>query len=176
MSSWSLETPRLVLREMSLADLDFVAAMLADPEVMRYYPKCYSRDEAAIWIERQMRRYERHGHGLWLALDKATGQPVGQVGLLIQQVHGVEEKEVAYLIHRPFWRQGFAAEAAMVCRDYALTALGRPRVVALIRPENVPSQKVAVKLGMTPDEGRVQHSRFEHLVFSVSRAPEKGQP
>lgn len=37
-----LETSRLVLREMSLADLDFVAAMLADPEVMRYYPKCYS--------------------------------------------------------------------------------------------------------------------------------------
>ena len=37
-----LETSRLILREMSPDDLDFVAAMLADAEVMRYYPKCYS--------------------------------------------------------------------------------------------------------------------------------------
>lgn len=43
-----LETSRLVLREMSQDDLDFAAAMLADPEVMRYYPKCHSpRNSAA---------------------------------------------------------------------------------------------------------------------------------
>ena len=100
------ETSRLILREMSLADLDFVAAMLADPEVMRDYPKCYSREEAETWVQRQMNRYARHGHGLWLVLEKSSGQPVGQVGLLIQQFHGVDEKEIAYLIHRPFWRRG----------------------------------------------------------------------
>jgi RimJ/RimL family protein N-acetyltransferase len=154
---------------MSLADLDFVAAMLADPEVMRYYPKCYSREEAQTWIERQMKRYARHGHGLWLVLDKAADQPVGQVGLLIQQVRGVEEKEVAYLIHRPFWRRGFATEAALACRDYAFRVLGRDRVIALIRPENVPSQAVAQRLGMQPEPDRVCHSGFEHIVFSVSR-------
>src|SRR5580692_3148148 len=49
-----LTTPRLCLREMSLDDLDFVAAMLADPEVMRYYPKIHTRDEAAAWVQRQM--------------------------------------------------------------------------------------------------------------------------
>ena len=66
-----LETPRLILREMSLDDLDFVATMLADSEVMRYYPKCYSREEAQTWVQRQIKRYTRHGHGLWLVLDKA---------------------------------------------------------------------------------------------------------
>ena len=126
------------------------------------------------WIERQMRRYARHGHGLWLALDKATGQPVGQVGLLIQNVHGVEEKEVAYLIHRPFWRQGFATEAATACRDYAFTVLGRQRVIALIRPENVPSQKVARKLGLQPEPDCVRQSGLEHIVFSISRDAGKG--
>jgi RimJ/RimL family protein N-acetyltransferase len=164
-----LETPRLILREMSLADLDFVAAMLADPEVMRYYPKCYSREEAQTWVERQMKRYARHGHGLWLVLDKASGQPVGQAGLLIQNIEGVEEKEVGYLIHRPFWRRGFATEAARACCDYAFNVLRRERVISLIRPENLPSQGVARKLGMMPGPHRVQHSGFEHLVFSVSR-------
>ncbi len=165
-----LETRRLVLRAMDMGDLDFVAAMLADPEVMRYYPKCYSRNEAATWIQRQIDRYAKHGHGLWLALDKLRGQPVGQVGLLIQNVGGAEEKEVGYLVHRPFWRMGFATEAALACRDYAFERLGRPRVIALVRPENVPSQGVARKLGMEPLAGTVQHSSFEHLVFSISRA------
>jgi RimJ/RimL family protein N-acetyltransferase len=72
-----LETPRLILREMSLADLDFVAAMLADPEVMRFYPKCHSREESETWVQRQLNRYARHGHGLWLVREKATGQPRG---------------------------------------------------------------------------------------------------
>jgi len=165
-----LETLRLILREMSLADLDFVAVMLADPEVMRYYPKCYSRNEAETWVERQVNRYARHGHGLWLVLDKAGGQPVGQVGLLIQNVEGVDEKEVGYLIHRPFWRRGFATEAASACRDHAFDVLGRQQVISLIRPENLPSHGVARKLGMKPQPRTVQHSGFEHTIFSISRA------
>ena len=132
---------------MSPADLDFVAAMLGDPEVMRFYPKCYSRRGRRL-DRCQRRRYARHGHGLWLALEKATGQPVGQIGLLIQTVGGVEEKEVGYLIHRPFWRRGFATEAAQACLDHAFTALARRRVIALVRPENTPSLGVARKLGM----------------------------
>jgi [ribosomal protein S5]-alanine N-acetyltransferase len=171
-----LETPRLLLREMSPDDLGFVAAMLAHPEVMRYYPKCYSREEAEVWIQRQMRRYARHGHGLWLAIEKATGEPVGQVGLLIQQVHGVEEKEVAYLIHRPHWRRGFATEAGAACRDYAFDTLGRQLVIALIRPENVPSIGVARKLGLTEEPGRVLHSGFAHIVFSIARREDKSVP
>jgi [ribosomal protein S5]-alanine N-acetyltransferase len=166
-----LETTRLILREMSPDDLDFVAAMLADPEVMRYYPKCYSREEAETWIERQMRRYARHSHGLWLAIEKATGQPVGQVGLLIQQVHGVMEKEVAYLIHRPFWRRGFATEAGRAVRDHAFEVLGRQRVIALIRPENLPSIAVTRKLGLQEEPDRIVHSGFEHVVFSLARMP-----
>ena len=48
-----LETARVRLREMTLADLDFMATMLGDPEVMRHYPKVLSRDESREWIERQ---------------------------------------------------------------------------------------------------------------------------
>src|SRR3954452_1730942 len=96
-----LETSRLLLREMSLDDLDFVAAMLADPEVMRFYPKRYAREEAEAWIGRQLGRYARDGHGLWLVLDKHADRPVGQVGLTIQDVDGMPEPEVGYLVHRP---------------------------------------------------------------------------
>jgi ribosomal-protein-alanine N-acetyltransferase len=96
-----LETPHLVLREMTLADLDFVATMLADLEVIRFYPKCYSREEAEGWVRRQLGRYAQDGYGLWLAQDRATDEPVGQLGLIRQIVEGVKEPEVGYLIHRP---------------------------------------------------------------------------
>jgi ribosomal-protein-alanine N-acetyltransferase len=164
-----LETPRLVLREMTLDDLDFMASMLAHPEVIHFYPKCYSREEAEAWVRRQMNRYAQHGHGGWLALDKATGQPRGQVGLIPQTVEGVPETEIGYLIHRPFWRNGLATEAAAACRDYAFDVLGRSRVISLIRPENVPSQGVARKVGLSPGK-HVIHFELEHIVFSLSRA------
>ena len=70
-----LETERLRLREMTLDDLDFLAELVAHPEVMKYWPKCYSRDEAANWIQRQLTRYAKDGAGYWLALEKASGRP-----------------------------------------------------------------------------------------------------
>ena len=162
------DTERLTLRELVPADLDFVASMLGDPLTMRYYPRCYTRDEAADWIARQRERYTADGHALWLASDRGTGEPVGQVGLVTQHVFDANECEVGYLISRAFWRRGFATEAARACRDYAFDVIGRPRVISLIRPENLPSQGVARKLGMAPI-GETTHGGFDHLVFAVSR-------
>jgi RimJ/RimL family protein N-acetyltransferase len=165
-----LETPRLTLREMTRDDLDFVATMLADPEVMRYYPKCYDRDEAAEWIDRQLGRYRSHGHGLWLVSDRESGEPVGQVGLIPPRLDDVPEDEISYLIHRPFWRRGLASEAAAGVRDHAFDTLGRARVVSLIRPENVPSQGMAAKIGMVREAERlVENAGLTHWVFAIDR-------
>ncbi len=159
-----LETPRLVLRELSLADLDFVAAMLAHPEVMKFWPRPYLRDEAELWIIRFQERYATDGFGYWLALDRASGQPIGQAGLLRQEVNGVVETGIGYIIHRPFWRQGYATEAALACRDYAFNTLGKKRIVVLVRPENSVSQMVARKIGSQP-EGTTVLAGFVHTVF-----------
>ena len=163
-----LETPRLVLRGMCSDDLGFVASMLAHPEVMRFWPAPYPRSEAEAWIRRQVERYARGGYGYRLLLEKATGQPVGQAGLLRQWLDGVEETGLSYMVHRPFWRRGFAAEAAAACLDHAFEVQGEHRVVALIRPDNVPSQGVARSLGMRP-EGSTVYAGFEHTVYAVYR-------
>src|SRR5258708_39103270 len=99
-----LETARLMLREVTLDDLDFLATMMADPEVMRFYPKCYSREEVEAWIGRQQASYAQYGHGNWLVLDKAIGEPVGRVGLTMQKVEESEMPEIGYMIHKRFWR------------------------------------------------------------------------
>jgi RimJ/RimL family protein N-acetyltransferase len=163
-----LETPRLILRELEWGDLDFLASLLADEEVMRFYPQRYSRADAEAWLQRQRDRYERDGHGGWLVVAKATNEPVGQVGLVRQLVEGVPMPEVGYLIHRPFWRRGFATEAARAVRDQALAQRGEPFVVAQIRPINVPSQGVARKLGMRPGKLNL-HGGLEHVLWRVDR-------
>ena len=164
-----LQTERLVLREMVLDDLDFVAAMLAHPDVNRYYEKQSTRDDAQVWLERQLERYRRDGHGLWLAREIASGAPVGQVGLVMQEVEGERHPEIGWLLDRPFWGRGYATEAALATRDAAFARWRYPRVISLIRPENTPSQRVAERIGMTP--GRlVEFHGFTHIVFYVDIA------
>lgn len=171
-----LSTARLTLRRMGREDLDFVAAMLGDAEVMRFYPKVYDRDEAAAWVERMLLRYEKDGHGLWLACDRATGEPRGQVGVLTQDVEGRSLIEVGYLIHRPYWRQGLASEAAAGCRDWAFANLPTAAVHSLIRPENVPSQGVARTMGMVPEPKPVDFRGIVHQVWKVRRAEAAQDP
>ncbi len=164
-----LETPRLILRELVLGDLDFIAELLAHPEVMHFWPKPYTRDGAEAWIRKSQERYARDGYGYWLALDKASGQPIGQAGLLRQDLDDVIETGIGYIIHRPFWRQGYATEAAAHCRDYAFEKLDKERIVVLVRPANLVSRSVARKIGGKP-EREINFSGFAHTVFGLSRA------
>jgi ribosomal-protein-alanine N-acetyltransferase len=163
-----LETSRLILREMEPIDLDFIAEMLGNAEVMRYWPKCYSREEAKEWLLRQLERYLKDGYGYWLVLKKETKQPVGQVGLLSMKIDGREEIGLGYIIHHPFWKKGFATEAASACIQYAFQKLNKSRVIALIRPENESSQKVAQKLLMLPI-GFTEYAGFNHLIFAIEK-------
>jgi RimJ/RimL family protein N-acetyltransferase len=168
MSEPFLHTRRLALREMTRDDFEFVAMMLADPLVMRHYKKPYSRSEAEQWLNKVLLGYEKYGHSLWLVSLRATGEPIGQVGLIRQSVDDRPEDEIGYLIHHPYWRQGYAAEAAGAVRDHAFQSLDRPRVISLVRPVNIPSQRVALRVGMRPEKLTI-FNEFEHLVFARHR-------
>ena len=168
MSRVILETSRLLLREMTPQDVDFIAAMMAHPEVNHYYDRQFSRAESETWLERQLERYRRDGTGLWLAVERATGRPVGQVGLAFQDVEGERHPEIGWLLDRPHWGRGYATEAGAATRDAAFNQWGYDHVISLIRPVNLASQRVALRIGMT--EGRrVQFHGYEHCVFEVAR-------
>lgn len=104
---------------------------------------------------------------LWLAIDKASGARIGQIGPLTQLLDGVEELEVSYHVDEPHRRRGFAVEGAAAVRDWAFTR-GHDHVIALIREDNAPSQAVARKLGMSPSH-HARHAGLDHVVWRVAR-------
>jgi RimJ/RimL family protein N-acetyltransferase len=144
-----LTTPRLVLREMRDEDLDDLAGLLGDPEVMRYYPRPKTRRETLDWIALNRRRYRDDGFGLWAMHLRDGGAFAGDCGLTIQRVDGVDEVELGYHVPPRLQRTGLATEAAVACRDHARDALGVRRVIAIIHPDNLASQRVALKAGLT---------------------------
>jgi ribosomal-protein-alanine N-acetyltransferase len=163
-----LETPRLILREFRDDDIDALARVLSDSETMRYYPAPFDRAGVREWIARNRRRYADCGHGLWAMIVKSNQELVGDCGITPQEVDGGREVEIGYHVRRDLWGQGLATEAARSCRDWGFAQLPVERIISLIRPENLPSRRVAEKNGMTVWKEVVWRG-LPHLVYAVRR-------
>ncbi len=163
-----LETERLILRRLRPDDVDAIFAVIGDPVAMQYFPRTYDRKDAEEWIERNLRRYAEHGHGIYAVVLKTSGDVIGDCGLAIQQIEDGPELEVGYHLRRDHWGHGYATEAARACIAYAFRELSAEKVVSLIRPENLPSRRVAERNGMQIDR-QVTHSGLPHLVYAISK-------
>ena len=163
-----LETQRIVLREFQFEDFDALAAILCDPETMRYYPVSFDSAAVADWIQRNRTRYANDGHGLWAMILKSTRELIGDCGLVRQSVDAVDEIEIGYHVRRDLWNQGYASEAARACRDHGFANLKVTRLISLIRPENLASRRVAEKNGMTIWK-KVTKVDLLHYVYAITR-------
>ena len=164
----SLETGRLILREFVPQDADALAAVLGDPVAMQYYPAPFDRQGVEEWIERNISRYRRDGHGLWAMALKDSGELIGDCGCTLQEVEGANHVEIGYHVRRDLWGNGYATEAARACMQYAFTKLGVDRVISLIRPENLQSIRVAEKNGLTREK-IIFWREYEHCIYAKSR-------
>jgi len=163
-----LESPRLQLREFTPEDADALAQVLSDPETMRYYPAPYDRAGVEQWIERNRQRYQSDGVGLWAIELTKTQELIGDCGIIRQQVEGEPLYEIGYHLRRDFWGQGLATEAAIACRDWAFANLKTDRLISLIRPENLPSRRVAARVGMIVWK-EVNWRGLPHCVYSIDK-------
>jgi RimJ/RimL family protein N-acetyltransferase len=131
-------------------DLDALAAMHADPAVMRYLGNGRPRSRAETWqaMERYLGQWALRGYGT-LAIQDSAGRLVGRTGIY----HPLEwpEPELAYSLARPFWGMGLASEAAGAMRDWAFATRPFAHLASFIRPDNAASIRVAARLGATLD-------------------------
>jgi RimJ/RimL family protein N-acetyltransferase len=160
------ESDRLAYREMTPDDLDDMAFLLGDPAVMTYYPRPKTRDEAAQWIDWNRGLYRLHGYGLWLVSTADDGF-VGDCGLTPQVVDGVTELEVGYHVRPALQGRGYATEAAAASRDFARDVLGAKRLIAIIHPDNRPSQRVAEKIGLRPEKRATVHGGRDAIIYAA---------
>ncbi|HEV3469756.1 MAG TPA: GNAT family N-acetyltransferase [Pyrinomonadaceae bacterium] len=143
-----IETSRLRLRPFTPADLDALAAVAADPEVMRYIGdgRPLTREETEHNLRSIMDAYRRRGFGRWAMIEKAGGALLGYCGLTCpRESPGVE---LVYLMARRAWGRGLATEAARACLRYGFEELGLERIYALTMPGNERSRRVLERVGM----------------------------
>jgi [ribosomal protein S5]-alanine N-acetyltransferase len=163
-----LETTRLHIRPLERGDLDALATVLSDSQTMRFYTRPFTRAEVSDWIVRNRRRYRDEGLGLWALELKESGRVVGNCGPVRQEVDGRKEIELGWHVHRELWGQGLATEAALAVRDHCHIELGIARLIALVRPINLQSGRVAEKIGMTV-ERETFWGGYDHLIYSRTR-------
>jgi RimJ/RimL family protein N-acetyltransferase len=161
----TLTTDRLRLRAFQSSDLDAYAAMQANPDVMRYLVTGRSSTRAEVWrtMATSLGGWALRGYGMWACEKTDDGAFVGSVGIF--QPLDWPEPELAYSFDQPFWRQGFATEAARAARDWLFGRFPWARVVSLIRPDNHASKRVVERLGANC-EGMVElrGATFENWV------------
>ena len=168
-----IETERLCLREMAQPDYGALCKILQDNEVMYAYEGAFSDGEVQEWLDRQRKRYQSCGFGLWAVTLKENGDMIGQCGLTMQDWDGKQVLEVGYLFQKAFWHKGYATEAASACKEYAFDKLNEDEVFSIIRDTNILSQNVAKRNGMSvcgAFDKIYRNVTMPHLVFSVRRS------
>jgi RimJ/RimL family protein N-acetyltransferase len=154
------ESERLYFRKLQESDFENWLTFCSDPSSVEYifFAKAAPDDPAVkcrTWFDRIFNRYENNLGGLNVLIDKNTNEFVGQCGLLIQMVDGIEEMEIGYSLMPQHRKKGYALEAAKKCRDFAFENNLRNSLISTIHIDNVNSAKVAMANGMVNEKQTV---------------------
>ena len=159
-------TDRLRMRPFTADDVDAGFALWTDADVGRFTGGAHrTPEQSRALIAAHLRNQLEHGFSMWAVEDRETGRLLGEVGL--QPLEGTgPEIEIGWAFAPAAWGQGYATEAARAWLDLAFTELGLEEVIAVIRPENAASHRVAERLGMEP-AGRRHAYGAEHDVYRL---------
>ncbi|KAM3099346.1 GNAT family N-acetyltransferase [Phormidesmis sp. 146-35] len=180
-----IETARLHLRPLMPQDLEVLARIYRDPEVMQYrlHSEPASREQTQESLDQMIAHWQRYGFGRWATIcfsrylfeiEKSTQNLIGHCGL--EFLADTSEVEVNYLLDRPHWGKGLATEAARKLVRYGFERLGRDpsrvsrrdRLVALAKPENLASRRVMEKIGMQYEK-TVQYFGVDWVCYGIDR-------
>ncbi len=174
-----LETERLLLRRWRAEDLDPLAEMNADPEVMEHFPATLSRAETALLLARLEAGFERDGYGFWAVELRANGALAGFVGLapVPADIPFAPAVEVGWRLGRAYWGKGLAHEGAQAALAYGFGTLGLEEIVAYTAATNERSRRLMERLGMSYDAAAdFDHPRVDpgsalsrHVVYRIAR-------
>jgi RimJ/RimL family protein N-acetyltransferase len=164
----TIATERLLLRPFREDDLDEFAALNADPEVVKYLGagKPWSREETWMQMAAFLGHWELRGYGLWAVEERSSQKFIGRIGLLNSE--GWYRLELAWTLTRSRWGEGFATEGARAALEYAFNVVKVDHIVSLIDSRNLPSIRVAERLGEKLEE-RIELRGKNVSVYGIGR-------
>ena len=161
-----LETERLILRPMSFNDWPDYHCMLGSHRA-EHMGGPYDTDGAWGMFCRDAAQWDLFGVGALMIDEKSTGHCVGQVGINFGPLF--PEYELGWLVYPEAEGKGYAFEAAMALRNWALNTRGLPTLVSYIAPENDRSIGLARRLGAVLDQNAARPDP-DDLVFRHPKA------
>jgi RimJ/RimL family protein N-acetyltransferase len=143
-----LLTPRLILRPYLERDEAELAAILGDPETMKWWDEPLDRDEVHDWLVRSKAEQEKGRLGRLAVRLATSGELIGDCGILPMDLDGQEVYDMGWIILPTHQRKGYAKEAGFAVRDHAFEFLRLSAIHANMPVEHVASRRVAEAIGM----------------------------
>jgi RimJ/RimL family protein N-acetyltransferase len=164
----TLTTERMLLRRWRDDDRAAFAAMNADPEVMRYFPKRLTRDESDSLIDAIEARFEADGMAQWAIERREDGRFLGFTGLAPATFEAAFTPaiEVGWRFARSAWGHGYATEAGRAALRFGFEQRELAEILSWTARLNTPSIAVMERLGMTRDPAE----DFDHPRVAVGDA------
>ena len=164
-----IETERLLLRRPTAADVEDPPAFLSDPRVMDFLGGVEDDPGAVVqlWVD----GWDTFPAGKFI-VETGAGERIGRVGFnyydpdsWLRSSAPDAQPELTWALAYEHWGKGYATEAALAAREW----LQAPRVISLIAPDNVASQRVAQRLGATPGEAVELSGYGPHVIWTHPR-------
>ena len=145
----ALETERLILRKMTLNDVEAVFAYASDPEVSRYtlWETHRSVEDSRAFLKLTTQKYENGGEPDWGIVYKGNGCLVGVCGLVNWEAEHARA-EIGFVLSREYWGHGFMPEAVRAMFRFGFERMNLNRIEARCIAENAASARVMQKAGM----------------------------
>lgn len=160
MSDKILATPRLILRQWRDSDLQIMAEINQDPQVMEHFPAPKTLEETQNFIVGNRALYDQVGYFLYAVELKDTHGLIGWVGLqpVGDEMPCAPAIEIGWRIGTKYWGKGYASEAAQAVVDHAFNTLGLNELVSFTTTTNKRSEKLMQRLGFM----RSEKDDFDH--------------
>ena len=163
-----IETNRLYLRELTVADAENFYLLNADEDVIKYTgDKAFdSINEAKSFLE-NYNPYQEYGYGRWAVIAKSNEEFLGWCGLKYSPE--IDEVDIGFRFFKKHWNKGFATESAKACIDYGFEKLNLQTIVGRAMEANVASIKVLEKLGMT-FVGKFEFHLHDGVLYQIKKS------
>jgi ribosomal-protein-alanine N-acetyltransferase len=165
--SMLIETQRLLLRPLEIADIDALVQIWTDPDVTHYMGGPRDPEKVCAALTQDLHADTPSRLDLQPVIEKATSVLIGDCGIIEKTVDGHAEYELVYVFAKSAWGKGYATEIAQAIKDRAFEQAGLARIIALIDPENPASERVAERAGLKFEKDTIRPGGKRMRVFAA---------